>query len=510
MGQAVVFAGATLRSEPSYDSKHERLVHFPLRGSTSIPAIMLRPTTRNPRRSGFTEGLCVIYFHAISCDIGDCSEDLASIRDVAFGGNAAVLAPEYPGYGLLRNQRTTVEDINQVAWAALDFCRRSLGFAQDRIVLWGRSIGTGPATALARACADPKFMFHIQDKSAVTGCCGPPLLVGIPGSDPCVQDVAVSMGCCGSSTNPPESKVQAVCKNGHTIASPFVYSTQAIPWGSRPLGGLVLVAPLSSMEDVVLAITRSPTVSKMVGPMWRVADLVKCPALSAVPLCVIHAKDDDLVPFSQGEAVLSGAVMRPKLGIWLEGGGHNFSLLQDGFTITSCGEPRAVGLWLSVGIYCGRHAYQKQGESHGVVYWNTEFSEWRLYFKDVANTATLFHSSVNSMIAPISGWKANDSLSTPPVLEKHDQPLVQLRSFMSEHASHGGVREDGTSWEWNVPLERVYSKTTTASDDVGTSDTEFAKGAPSEETMRLKPFSTPKISHKPGKCLPIGPQDFFG
>lgn len=458
----MIFAGARLRTEASYDAQHEYLVHIPWRGQTA-PAMMMRPS-RTARRAGCKECVCVIYFHAISCDIGDCFDDLTPIRDSAFGGNAVVFAPEYPGYGLLRDYSPSVEGINQVAEAAFDFCRRGLGFARDRIILWGRSIGTGPAATLARVC----------------GASCQELGTGVD---------KVSAGCCSPTQLPCDMKQTSQHFNAKTVQS--LCRTERPADGSRPIGGLVLVAPLTSVADVVMTITKSATMSALVGPMWEVAEMVKHPGLCTVPLCILHTVDDKVVPFAQGEEVLTGAVMRPKLGVWLQGGGHNFNLLQDSFHIPTCGEFRAIGLWLSIGTYMGRHAYQLDGDPMGIVYWNTEYQEWRLYFKDKMQTATLFHSRTDTVSVPTSGWKANDGTSMPPVIEKQEQPLLIVRQFMAEHAGHGGLRQNGSNWEWSVQGERRCSRPRHVEDIIcGSNKTDFSSRSVPQEASRPKPPPT--------------------
>lgn len=485
MGQSLIFAGAKAQSEQSYNNQHEHLVHIPWYDGTTAPAMMLKPTAKTNDRPGLRDCVCVIYFHAISCDIGRCFEDLTSIRDVAFDGNAVIIAPEFPGYGLLREHRPTVVGINHVAEAAFDFCWRGLGFARDRIIFWGRSIGTGPAAALARACVDPGHRLRCHDRPISSGCCGPTVA---------------------------EPKIPAPRKNNNGITRPFAQDgVDAFADGTRPLGGLVLVAPLTSVEDVVFTMTQSTALSKLVGPMWEVAEMVKCPGLRSVPLSVMHAFDDKVVPFSQGESVLSGAVMRPKLGIWLQGGGHNFSLSQDCFQISTCGEPRAIGFWLSMGTFNGRHVYRLKRDSQGVVYWNSEYAEWRLYFKDIRETSTLFHSTVNAVTVPTKGWQANDGSSERPVVQKIDPPLCLFREFMAEHASHGGPRVGGRGWEWTVPGEHVFAKPLTVKESLFASHTGIAGIAASPSTEKKHASSMLSSAtegyHNVSTCFAKCPQD---
>uniref|UniRef100_A0A7S0A3N4 Uncharacterized protein n=1 Tax=Pyrodinium bahamense TaxID=73915 RepID=A0A7S0A3N4_9DINO len=99
------------------------------------------------------------------------------------------------------------------------------------------------------------------------------------------------------------------------------------PAWSRPLGALVLLAPFTNIADVVQAHSNS-LVASLVGPMWDVAELLREPGLRDVPLCVVHPRDDEVVPLQHGQAVLEGASAVPELkyGLWLRDASHNFTL----------------------------------------------------------------------------------------------------------------------------------------------------------------------------------------
>jgi len=59
-----------------------------------------------------------------------------------------VLAVEYPGYGVCPG-RPTPEGVIANAHAALQFAHKTLKLPLDRILVFGRSLGTGPAVTLA-------------------------------------------------------------------------------------------------------------------------------------------------------------------------------------------------------------------------------------------------------------------------------------------------------------------------------------------------------------------------
>jgi hypothetical protein len=86
-----------------------------------------------------------IYFHANAEDLGLCHTFCTIIRDLF---QVHVLAVEYPGYGICPGSPTE-EGIRANAQAAVRFALDTLKWPADGIKLFGRSIGTGAALALA-------------------------------------------------------------------------------------------------------------------------------------------------------------------------------------------------------------------------------------------------------------------------------------------------------------------------------------------------------------------------
>ncbi|ORM41884.1 Alpha/beta hydrolase domain-containing protein 17C [Babesia sp. Xinjiang] len=134
---------------PSYTSQLYELIWIPKRfgydpdGSRkatpgSFPVLYLP--------SPVPSNVVLIYLHGNSCDIGQVKPEL---RLISHEINASVIAVEYPGYGV--SPEVTVangELINCRVRATFNFLT-SLGVDQKSIVFFGRSIGTGPAAALA-------------------------------------------------------------------------------------------------------------------------------------------------------------------------------------------------------------------------------------------------------------------------------------------------------------------------------------------------------------------------
>ncbi|GIX60676.1 hydrolase [Babesia caballi] len=107
-----------------------------------------RPSPRAPSVSICTVGACLPATHSAgnSCDIGQVKPEL---RLVAHELNMSIMAVEYPGYGV--SPEVSVANghlINCRVRATINFLL-SLGVDPRSIVLFGRSIGTGPAAAMA-------------------------------------------------------------------------------------------------------------------------------------------------------------------------------------------------------------------------------------------------------------------------------------------------------------------------------------------------------------------------
>lgn len=87
----------------------------------------------------------ILYFHGNAEDIGYAS---SFTRKIGLGLKADVLSVEYPGYGVYEgesNAKTILEDAEIV----FDFLTAEVGINPENIIVFGRSIGSGPATHLA-------------------------------------------------------------------------------------------------------------------------------------------------------------------------------------------------------------------------------------------------------------------------------------------------------------------------------------------------------------------------
>lgn len=87
----------------------------------------------------------ILYLHGNGTDIGGAAEEAKTLaREL----DCHVVVPEYPGYGLAEG--TPSEDsVDAVAHAAARFIEKTMGAPRDRMIIYGRSVGTGPAAAAA-------------------------------------------------------------------------------------------------------------------------------------------------------------------------------------------------------------------------------------------------------------------------------------------------------------------------------------------------------------------------
>ncbi len=86
----------------------------------------------------------ILYSHGNAEDLGVIQPFLPVLRDLGF----AVLAYDYRGYGTSEgrpSERGSYQDIS----AAYEYLTRQLGLPAHRIILYGRSVGAGPAVDLA-------------------------------------------------------------------------------------------------------------------------------------------------------------------------------------------------------------------------------------------------------------------------------------------------------------------------------------------------------------------------
>jgi pimeloyl-ACP methyl ester carboxylesterase len=119
----------------SYDAHLSNLVQLPLKGNKKVPALWLG----NPQAKW-----TIIYFHGNAMDIGHCRPWAELLQKQGY----AVLAVEYPGYGISPGPPSE-KNCYAAANAAYNYLRTTHGIPAEKIVLYGMSLGTGVATDLA-------------------------------------------------------------------------------------------------------------------------------------------------------------------------------------------------------------------------------------------------------------------------------------------------------------------------------------------------------------------------
>lgn len=107
------------------------------RYSAGIPCMWLPA----PRAAGV-----ILFCHGNAEDLGMCFPFVKHMRD-QFKMN--VLAVEYPGYGLLHGLAVSEAALKEVALTAFRFILDELKVAYEQIILFGRSVGSGPSVYLA-------------------------------------------------------------------------------------------------------------------------------------------------------------------------------------------------------------------------------------------------------------------------------------------------------------------------------------------------------------------------
>jgi abhydrolase domain-containing protein 17 len=87
----------------------------------------------------------VIYCHGNAEDIGQIGFALELLREIGF----SVLAFDYRGYGMSSAVQPTAAGATKDVDAVYRYARDELGLSDRELVVYGRSIGSGPAVALA-------------------------------------------------------------------------------------------------------------------------------------------------------------------------------------------------------------------------------------------------------------------------------------------------------------------------------------------------------------------------
>jgi fermentation-respiration switch protein FrsA (DUF1100 family) len=87
----------------------------------------------------------ILYSHGNAEDLGHLFHVLRALRDAGF----SVVGYDYRGYGQSTGSRPTVGKATEDAEAVYQFAVHELGVEPDRLILHGRSLGSGPTMELA-------------------------------------------------------------------------------------------------------------------------------------------------------------------------------------------------------------------------------------------------------------------------------------------------------------------------------------------------------------------------
>jgi alpha-beta hydrolase superfamily lysophospholipase len=146
---AVFFADRMifLPPAPSYDRSERNLVFIETAAGETLAAIHHPAATGNPT---------LLFSHGNAEDIGQLRELFDHWRREGLG----VLAYDYPGYGLSTGEPTEAS-ATRAGRGAWDFLTKEKGIPSGDIVIVGRSVGGGPACALA-ATVDARALVLIS------------------------------------------------------------------------------------------------------------------------------------------------------------------------------------------------------------------------------------------------------------------------------------------------------------------------------------------------------------
>jgi fermentation-respiration switch protein FrsA (DUF1100 family) len=127
-----------------------RLLYYPSMGSFRAPEGMRKLPGPNGTEIAVLHlpnpqaQFTIWFFHGNAEDLGDIEPHLRTLRDNGF----AVFAADYPGYGHSTG-RPSEKSLCASARVARDYLRKELKVPAARTILFGRSLGGGPAVQMA-------------------------------------------------------------------------------------------------------------------------------------------------------------------------------------------------------------------------------------------------------------------------------------------------------------------------------------------------------------------------
>eukprot|EP00658_Telonema_sp_P-2_P084807 TRINITY_DN9516_c0_g1_i1.p1 TRINITY_DN9516_c0_g1~~TRINITY_DN9516_c0_g1_i1.p1 ORF type:complete len:291 (-),score=62.07 TRINITY_DN9516_c0_g1_i1:161-1033(-) len=138
---------SSFNPQPGYSVSDRDITEHPgfasliTKDGVAVPAVHFKPNEPRPQPQ------ILLYCHGNAVDLGQMIEVLQSFADVL---GAHVVGFEYPGYGLTDASATPSEKgCISAAETALDWIKTRLQMPADRVILFGQSLGSGPAVDLA-------------------------------------------------------------------------------------------------------------------------------------------------------------------------------------------------------------------------------------------------------------------------------------------------------------------------------------------------------------------------
>jgi pimeloyl-ACP methyl ester carboxylesterase len=112
--------------------------HDPFCLPDSIPCMLFRHSPGSSK--------VMLYFHGNAEDVGLTAELLEHLGPAL---KIHIIAVEYPGYGIYRTKEPSETQILADAQRVYDYFTQDMGYPEKNILVFGRSIGSGPATYVA-------------------------------------------------------------------------------------------------------------------------------------------------------------------------------------------------------------------------------------------------------------------------------------------------------------------------------------------------------------------------
>lgn len=126
-------------------TRNKSMLENPLNETESIPCLLMKPE--------FPSDVVLLYFHANGEDIQQCQffcELLKASLNVSLAHQCWVVTMEYPGYSVYKASEISEEIIIKDSEAVMHYLVHKCKVALPRVLVMGRSLGSGPACWVAK------------------------------------------------------------------------------------------------------------------------------------------------------------------------------------------------------------------------------------------------------------------------------------------------------------------------------------------------------------------------